>query len=96
MMKEKQIVWPSTVSPVCRNFLEQLLRKNPLKRLTWPNLLDHQFVKNKVFIASQHGDSDISSEMNDIVFPLNSMKIKEEEINSDSSSSHDLTSIEET
>lgn len=97
MMKEEQIIWPYTVSHVCRSFLEQLLRKDPLKRLTWPNLLDHQFVKNRVFIAGLQEDSDISSEINDTVVPLASMKIKEEEeITSDSSSSHELTSIEET
>lgn len=91
MMKDHPISWPNTVSPICHNFLEQLLQKNPLRRLTWPGLLEHEFVKNRVFTINQHHD------MNDIVSPLNSLKIvEEEEDGSNSSSDHDVTSIDET
>lgn len=91
MMKDQPIVWPNTVSPVCRNFLEQLLQKNPLRRLTWPGLSEHEFVKDRVFIIDQH------HELDDIVSPLNSLKIiEEEESGSNSSSGHDVTSIDET
>lgn len=95
MMKEQPIVWPNTVSPICQNFLEQLLKKDPLKRLTWPDLLDHEFIRIPVFTVDETDDSDNSSELDDILFPLNSIKINEEET-SDSSTSHDLTSIEDT
>lgn len=95
MMKDQPITWPNTVSPVCQNFLEQLLKKNPMERLTWPGLLEHEFVKNRVFVVDQEV-FDISAELNDIVLPLNSMKITEEETTTDSSSNHDLTSIDET
>ncbi|XP_022168998.1 serine/threonine-protein kinase fused isoform X4 [Myzus persicae] len=109
MMKDQPIVWPDTVSVVCQNFLEQLLQKNPLQRLTWPGLLDHEFLKNKVYMIDmdQNEEIDFSTEFDDIVSPLNSMKINEEEEleveeeegdkePSDSSTGHDFTSIEDT
>lgn len=113
MMKDQPIVWPDTVSAVCQNFLEQLLQKNPLQRLTWPGLLEHEFLKNKVYIIDmdQNEEIDFSTEFDDIVSPLNSMKINEEEEleeeddeeeeegdkePSDSSTGHDFTSIEDT
>lgn len=96
MMKEQPIAWPNTVSPICQNFLEQLLQKNPLERLSWPDLLDHEFVKMLVLNVDRIEDWDNLSELNDIVLPLNSLKISEEEDTSDSSTGHDLTSIEDT
>lgn len=107
MMKDQPIIWPDTVSAVCRNFLEQLLQKNPLQRLTWPGLLEHEFLKNKVYMIDmdQNEEIDISTEFDNIVSPLNSMRINEEEEDveeegdkepTDSSTSHDFTSIEDT
>jgi len=96
MMKDQPIMWPNTVSPVCGNFLQQLLQKNPLERLTWPNLLEHEFVKNRVLTMDQNEDVNVFSELDNIVSPLKLMKITEEELNSDSSTSHDLTSTEDT
>ncbi|XP_029347113.1 serine/threonine-protein kinase fused isoform X2 [Acyrthosiphon pisum] len=109
MMKDQPIIWPDTVSAVCQNFLEQLLQKNPLQRLTWPGLLEHEFLKNKVYMIDmdQNEEIDVSTEFDNIVSPLNSMKINEEEEEdleeeegdkelSDSSSGHDFTSIEDT
>lgn len=96
MMKDQPIIWPNTVSSVCQDFLEQLLQKNPSERLTWPGLLEHEFVKNRVFIIDELQGSDVSSEIDDVLFPLNSMKIIEEEEASNSSAEHNLTSIEDT
>lgn len=96
MMKEQPIAWPNTVSPICQNFLKQLLQKNPLERLTWPDLLNHEFIKTQVFTVDEIENSDNSSELDDILFPLNSIKINKEEDTSDSSTSHELTSIEDT
>lgn len=113
MMKDQSIIWPNTVSAVCQNFLEQLLQKNPLQRLTWPGLLEHEFLKNKVYTMdmNQNEEIDVSTEFDDIVSPLNSLTINEDteedddeeeeegegdKDHSDSSTSHDITSIEET
>jgi len=120
MMKDQPIIWPNTVSAVCQNFLEQLLQKNPLQRLTWPGLLEHEFLKNKVYTMDmdQNEEIDVSTEFDDIVSPLNSLTInedteedddeeeeeedeeeeegEEDKDHSDSSTSHDITSIEET
>lgn len=96
MMKDQPIIWPNTVSSVCQNFLEQLLKKNPLERLTWPGLLEHKFVRNQVMVINQQEDCDCSSELDDLVAPLISMKINEDDATTDSSTSHDVTSIEDT
>lgn len=95
MMKDQPIIWPNTVSSVCQNFLEQLLQKNPLERLTWPKLLEHEFVKNRVYTMDQYLDFDFS-ESSDIVSSLKLMKINEEDVTSDSSTDHDSTSSEDT
>lgn len=80
MMKDQSIIWPNTVSAVCQNFLEQLLQKNPLQRLTWPGLLEHEFLKNKVYTMdmNQNEEIDVSTEFDDIVSPLNSLTINED------------------
>lgn len=97
MMKDQPIMWPNTVSSICRNFLEQLLQKNPLQRLTWPDLLDHEFVKDRVFTIDQNQDCCEFSELDDIVSPFHTMKINEEDETTESTSTgHDLTSIEDT
>ncbi|XP_050542973.1 serine/threonine-protein kinase 33 [Daktulosphaira vitifoliae] len=96
MMKDQPIVWPKTVSPACQNFLEQLLQKNPLERLTWPALLHHDFVKNRVYTLNQYQENIFSSQLDDIVSPLNTMKINEELQSTDSSASQDSTSIDNT
>ncbi|XP_071450812.1 serine/threonine-protein kinase fused [Hetaerina americana] len=45
------INWPDFISETCKDFLQGLLQKDPKKRLTWPELLDHPFVKGRVIIA---------------------------------------------
>lgn len=83
------------MSPDCRDFLEQLLQKNPMERLTWPGLLDHEFVKGRVFTVDQFSDSSVSSELDNIVLPFSSLRMIEEEEtsenDSDSSTEHDST-----
>eukprot|EP00191_Tetraselmis_sp_GSL018_P012506 CAMPEP_0177598674 /NCGR_PEP_ID=MMETSP0419_2-20121207/12506_1 /TAXON_ID=582737 /ORGANISM="Tetraselmis sp., Strain GSL018" /LENGTH=1263 /DNA_ID=CAMNT_0019091197 /DNA_START=454 /DNA_END=4245 /DNA_ORIENTATION=- len=39
------VKFPSNISPEFRDFLKGLLNKDPKKRLGWPNLLDHPFVR---------------------------------------------------
>ena len=39
------VKYPSDISREFKSFLQGLLQKEPRKRLTWPNLLDHPFVK---------------------------------------------------
>ncbi|XP_046390467.1 serine/threonine-protein kinase fused [Ischnura elegans] len=45
------IKWPDFISDQCKDFLQGLLQKDPKKRLSWPELLDHPFVKGRVIIA---------------------------------------------
>jgi len=39
------VKYPVDISREFKSFLQGLLQKNPAKRLNWPNLLDHPFVK---------------------------------------------------
>jgi len=39
------VKFPSDISKDFKTFLQGLLQKNPSKRLTWPHLLDHPFVR---------------------------------------------------
>ncbi len=39
------VKFPSDISANFKSFLQGLLQKNPAKRLTWPHLLNHPFVK---------------------------------------------------
>ncbi|CAG7731660.1 unnamed protein product, partial [Allacma fusca] len=41
-----QVYWPPNITGHCRSFIEGLLEKDPQKRLTWPELLDHPFIHN--------------------------------------------------
>lgn len=100
MMKDQPIIWPNTVSRACQDFLEQLLQKNPLERLTWPGLLEHEFVKNRVLIIDPLQDCDVSSDIDNVTFPFNSMQIieeeeEQEEDTTNSSTEHELTSLED-
>ena len=45
MIVKGPIKWPKTMSPVFKNFLQGLLCKDPNKRLSWPALAQHEFVK---------------------------------------------------
>ncbi len=48
MISKDQVKWPKTMSAEFKNFLQGLLCKDPNKRLTWPDLAQHEFVKNGI------------------------------------------------
>ncbi|KAI9906106.1 hypothetical protein PsorP6_014255 [Peronosclerospora sorghi] len=45
MIVRDEIVYPSTMSRELQSFLSGLLTKDPAKRLQWPEILEHPFVK---------------------------------------------------
>ena len=47
-MDLESVKWPKTISPDMRSFLEGLLTKDSTQRLTWPELLQHPFVRTGV------------------------------------------------
>lgn len=61
MILKDQVKWPKTMSPEFKSFLQGLLNKDPSKRLTWPDLSHHEFIKNGVKIPDPSAS---------IVFPL--------------------------
>ncbi|MCL4119876.1 UNVERIFIED_CONTAM: hypothetical protein GTU68_059124 [Idotea baltica] len=75
MVHLEPIKWPSNLSENCKAFLKGLLQKEPNQRLTWPDLLDHPWVKDEVLVTK--GSIDPSP----LTCPLSSsqQEIKEEQ-----------------
>lgn len=48
------IKWPRSMGENFRSFLKGLLTKDPRKRLTWPYLLNHPFVRDRVTIMEEN------------------------------------------
>ncbi len=48
MIIKGSIKWPKTMSAPFKNFLQGLLCKDPSRRLSWPDLAEHEFIKSGV------------------------------------------------
>lgn len=51
MIKRDSIVWPNHLSETFLSFLKGLLQKDPSARLSWPHLIHHPFVRDKIRIV---------------------------------------------
>ncbi|XP_012055453.1 PREDICTED: serine/threonine-protein kinase fused [Atta cephalotes] len=51
LIRFEEIKWPDFISSICKSFLQGLLQKDPSQRLTWPALLQHPFVKDRIVIV---------------------------------------------
>ncbi|KAG5899921.1 hypothetical protein JTB14_002472 [Gonioctena quinquepunctata] len=51
LIRHEQIKWPTFSSEKCISFLKGLLQKNPSKRMTWDDILNHPFVKGHIIIS---------------------------------------------
>ncbi|XP_028040976.1 serine/threonine-protein kinase fused [Bombyx mandarina] len=58
MIRHKPVQWPSFISTNARTFLQGLLHKDPLKRMSWPEILEHPFVAGHILILPE----DVQSE----------------------------------
>ncbi|KAK2828532.1 hypothetical protein Q5P01_019566 [Channa striata] len=47
-----KVKWPDSINDTCKSFLKGLLTKDPQKRLSWPELLQHPFVADGVLVLS--------------------------------------------
>lgn len=57
LIRHEQIQWPTSISENCVTFLQGLLQKNPAKRMSWPQILEHPFVKGHILITSNNTPS---------------------------------------
>jgi len=48
LVVDSPVHWPSEFPPQLRDFLERLLIKDPQKRLSWPVLLNHEYISDLV------------------------------------------------
>ncbi|CAH2086624.1 unnamed protein product [Euphydryas editha] len=58
MIRHKPVQWPSFISPEARSFLQGLLHKDPVKRMSWPEILEHPFIAGHVLILPEDKQSD--------------------------------------
>ncbi|XP_053625231.1 serine/threonine-protein kinase fused isoform X1 [Plodia interpunctella] len=58
MIRHKPVQWPTFISTEARSFLQGLLHKDPMKRMSWPEILKHDFVSGHVLILPE----DVQSE----------------------------------
>ncbi|XP_063531695.1 serine/threonine-protein kinase fused isoform X2 [Cydia strobilella] len=58
MIRHKPVQWPSFISKEARSFLQGLLHKDPMKRMTWLDILAHPFVAGHILILPE----DVQSE----------------------------------
>lgn len=52
------VKWPSFLSSTCISFLKGLLVNNPQKRMSWDEILEHDFVKGNILILAGDQVSD--------------------------------------
>ncbi len=52
-IRYETVPWPTNLSADCFNLLQGLLEKDPRRRLTWPHLLEHPFLENKVLLPPE-------------------------------------------
>ncbi|GLV32484.1 fused [Carabus blaptoides fortunei] len=55
LIRHEQVQWPNFISEDCISFLQGLLQKDPSKRLTWPEILQHPFVEGHVIMNDDAG-----------------------------------------
>ncbi|KAL1488541.1 hypothetical protein ABEB36_015005 [Hypothenemus hampei] len=60
-IKTEQIKWPTFLSPDCTSFLKGLLQKDPSKRMTWTQILNHHFIKGHVNITKSVASMPLTS-----------------------------------
>ncbi|XP_040296741.1 serine/threonine-protein kinase 36 isoform X2 [Bufo bufo] len=58
IITQQPVRWPRGVSAELKDFLQGLLTKDPALRLSWPGLLRHPFIKDKVIVLE---DGSVSS-----------------------------------
>lgn len=52
-IRYETVPWPTNLSVDCLNLLQGLLEKDSRRRLTWPTLLQHPFLENKVLLPPE-------------------------------------------
>jgi len=57
---QEEIKWPETMSPELTSFLKGILTKDPKKRLGWPHLLNHPFIRDHVKIIGTKSDQPLT------------------------------------
>lgn len=73
-IREEQIQWPTFLSPDCISFLKGLLQKDPLKRFSWEEILNHSFIKGHILICDDFSNKPLTRAMS-----ANTLQAKEQQ-----------------
>merc|ERR1712131_64195 len=57
---QDEIKWPPNMSPELTSFLKGILTKDPKRRLGWPHLLNHPFIRDHVKIIGTKSDQPLT------------------------------------
>lgn len=52
--KNPELVWPFPISEESKSFIQGLIKRDSEKRLTWAQILDHPYVKDKLLILAEN------------------------------------------
>ena len=62
---QDEIKWPPNMSPELTSFLKGILTKDPKRRLGWPHLLNHPFIRDHVQIIGSKSDQPLTDVLSD-------------------------------
>lgn len=74
LITHEQIQWPTFHSESCISFLKGLLQKNPTKRITWDEILNHPFVEGYIILSDDSNTMPLTKPMTP-----NTLHIKEQQ-----------------
>ncbi|CAG9815415.1 unnamed protein product [Phaedon cochleariae] len=77
LIRHEQITWPTFSSESCICFLKGLLQKNPSKRMTWDEILNHQFVKGHILISKNSACAPLTKPLSPTTFQAKEQQRKE-------------------
>nr|XP_015839942.1 PREDICTED: serine/threonine-protein kinase fused isoform X2 [Tribolium castaneum] len=77
LIRHEQIRWPTLVSESCVSFLKGLLQKDPLKRINWEQILNHDFVKGHILICNDSTNMPLTRALSENTLQVQEQQRKE-------------------
>ncbi|KAF9418307.1 hypothetical protein HW555_004840 [Spodoptera exigua] len=91
MIRHKPVQWPSFISSDARSFLQGLLHKDPMKRMTWPEILEHPFVFGHITILPEDAMECVPMSDDDSVRATSAFSVRDSLKTDDEDQSHPIT-----
>ncbi|KAF5283723.1 hypothetical protein FQA39_LY17220 [Lamprigera yunnana] len=94
MIKHDHVQFPTFLSEICVSFLKGLLQKDPGKRVAWPDLLKHPFVKGHVLILDDVPSKPLTRPMSDDTLQAKEQQRKDCLIQKGQKNSHETIGLD--